>query len=108
MLDSGEPGPVNLGNPDERTVDELAHLVIEVTGTSSGIGRLPLPVDDPTRRCPVIDRAREHLGWSPEITLREGLRHTVEWFRTLPPQDRGAAGERGDRVPTGLREPVRR
>ncbi|MCL2729600.1 MAG: SDR family oxidoreductase [Actinomycetia bacterium] len=89
MLDSDEPGPFNFGNPDERTVDELAHLVIEATGTASGIRRLPLPVDDPTRRCPVIDRAREHLGWSPKITLGEGLRHTVEWFRSRPPDDGG-------------------
>jgi dTDP-glucose 4,6-dehydratase len=88
MLDSDEPGPFNIGNPDERTVDELARLVIEVTGTDPGIRRLPLPVDDPTRRCPIIDRAREHLGWSPEIPLREGLRHTVEWFRSLPESDR--------------------
>ncbi|SEO81583.1 UDP-glucuronic acid decarboxylase family protein [Actinacidiphila rubida] len=108
MLDADEPGPVNLGNPDERTVDELAHLVIEVTGTASGIRRLPLPVDDPTRRCPVVERARARLGWSPEVTLREGLGHTVEWFRTLPAEERATATGRGGRDSVDLREPVRR
>ncbi|KUN23366.1 epimerase [Streptomyces antibioticus] len=80
MLDSRLPGPVNLGNPRERTMLELAELVLLVTGSDSGLRFLPLPVDDPVRRRPVIARAREGLGWSPTVPLEEGLRHTVEWF----------------------------
>jgi dTDP-glucose 4,6-dehydratase len=84
MLDSAEPGPVNLGNPAEYTVHELAELVLRITGSSSVIEHHPLPTDDPTRRRPVIDRARAVLGWSPEIPVEEGLRRTVEWFRGRP------------------------
>ncbi|MFI9828608.1 UDP-glucuronic acid decarboxylase family protein [Streptomyces sp. NPDC051913] len=80
MLDSRLPGPVNLGNPRERSVLELAELVLLVTGSDSGLRFLPLPVDDPVRRRPVITRAREGLGWSPTVPLEEGLRHTVAWF----------------------------
>ncbi|MEV6006259.1 UDP-glucuronic acid decarboxylase family protein [Streptomyces sp. NPDC051976] len=102
MLDADVPGPVNLGNPEERTVGELARLVIELTGSGSPVRRLPLPEDDPTRRCPVIARAREQLGWSPEITLREGLRHTVEWFRSGPSQDDEARPRRISRDAAGV------
>ncbi|MGW8889950.1 UDP-glucuronic acid decarboxylase family protein [Streptomyces sp. NPDC055749] len=94
MLDTHVPGPVNLGNPDERTVHDLARLVIEATCSHSAIRRLPLPVDDPTRRCPVIERAREQLGWTPEITLQDGLRHTVKWFRSRSPHDRETSPHR--------------
>ncbi|MGW6273381.1 MULTISPECIES: UDP-glucuronic acid decarboxylase family protein [unclassified Streptomyces] len=80
MLDSDCPGPVNLGNPGERTVRELAELVLRVTGSPSRITRRPLPVDDPTRRRPVIDRAVQQLGWMPRVPLDEGLRQTVAWF----------------------------
>jgi dTDP-glucose 4,6-dehydratase len=84
MLDCDEPGPVNLGNPTERTISEFATLILALTGSRSAIERHPLPVDDPTRRRPVIDRAEQRLGWRPEVPLEEGLRRTVEWFRSQP------------------------
>ncbi|MER7402958.1 UDP-glucuronic acid decarboxylase family protein [Streptomyces sp. NPDC000070] len=80
MIDADLLGPFNLGNPREQTVRELAELVREATGSDSGLEFLPLPVDDPTRRRPVIERAREQLGWSPRVPIDEGLRHTVAWF----------------------------
>jgi len=80
MMRSPTPGPINLGNPSELKVSELASLVLEQTGSSSPISYLPLPEDDPTRRRPDISKAREVLGWVPSIGLDEGLRRTVEWF----------------------------
>ena len=82
LLDSGYVGPVNIGNPNEFTIAQLADLVLELTGSSSEIVRRPLPVDDPTQRRPDITLARTVLGWEPEIQLREGLARTIEWFRT--------------------------
>ena len=76
-------GPINLGNPGEFTIAELADLVIAQTGTSAGIEHLPLPQDDPVRRQPDITRAKETLGWEPTIALEDGLQRTVEYFRTL-------------------------
>ncbi|MBC9727996.1 UDP-glucuronic acid decarboxylase family protein [Streptomyces sp. TRM68367] len=84
MVDSDLPGPVNLGNPGERTVRELAELVLLITGSDSGLRFLPLPVDDPVRRRPAITRAREELGWQPQVPLEEGLRRTVAWFAARP------------------------
>lgn len=84
MLDSAESGPVNLGNPEEFTVAEFAQLVLRVTGSGSPVEYLPLPVDDPTRRCPVITRASQVLGWQPQIQVEDGVRRTVEWFRSRP------------------------
>ncbi len=80
MIDSSEPGPVNLGNPEERTVAELATLILTLTGSTSTVVHLPLPVEDPTRRRPVIDLARERLGWFPEVGTEEGLRRAIAWF----------------------------
>jgi UDP-glucuronate decarboxylase len=80
LLDSSLAGPVNIGNPDERTVLELARLVLELTGSSSELVFEPLPTDDPTRRCPDISLARSALGWEPRVELREGLTRTMEWF----------------------------
>jgi UDP-glucuronate decarboxylase len=74
-------GPVNLGNPDEFTMLELAALAIEVSRSSSKLIFKPLPPDDPTRRRPDITVARERLGWEPKIRLREGLARTIEHFR---------------------------
>jgi len=80
LLDSGLTGPVNLGNPHELTVLELANKVLETTGSSSSIEFLELPENDPTRRKPDITMARSELGWEPEIALGEGLRRTVSYF----------------------------
>ncbi|MGI5373122.1 UDP-glucuronic acid decarboxylase family protein [Streptomyces sp. CA-251387] len=84
MLDCAEAGPVNLGNPVELTVLELAELVLRLTGATTEIQFHPLPVDDPTRRRPVIARARERLDWCPEVDIEEGLRRTVAWFASRP------------------------
>lgn len=81
MIDCDEPGPVNLGNPAEYTIEDLAEMVLQITGSSSPIEFFPLPVDDPTRRQPSISRAQERLAWEPEVPLEEGLRQTVDWFR---------------------------
>ena len=83
VLDGPLTGPVNVGNPNEFTVRELAELVVELTGTGSSIVREPLPVDDPTRRRPDTTLAREQLGWEPKIELREGLARTAEWLRSV-------------------------
>jgi dTDP-glucose 4,6-dehydratase len=79
--------PTNVGNPDEFTISELAELVIEETGSRSGIESLPLPADDPKVRCPDISVAREILGWEPATTLQEGLKKTVPYFRNLVETD---------------------
>ncbi|MFE9450439.1 UDP-glucuronic acid decarboxylase family protein [Streptomyces sp. NPDC006739] len=84
MLDHDEPGPVNLGNPVELTVLELAERVLTLTGSRAEVQFHPLPVDDPTRRRPVIDRAFARLGWIPETGIEEGLRRTVDWFAARP------------------------
>ncbi|MFF0727431.1 UDP-glucuronic acid decarboxylase family protein [Streptomyces sp. NPDC004134] len=96
MLDSAEAGPFNLGNPEERTVTELADLVLDITGSTSELQYHPLPVDDPTRRRPVINRAQDRLGWYPDVGIEEGLRRTVEWFAARPRDvAAGAAAIRG-------------
>jgi dTDP-glucose 4,6-dehydratase len=79
MLDSDDPGPINLGNPVELTILEIAELVLELVGSSSRIELQPLPQDDPTRRKPDITRARSRLGWSPRVPVREGIARTIEW-----------------------------
>ena len=80
LLDADEPGPVNIGNPDERTVLELADKVKELTKSASPVVFEPLPTDDPTRRCPDITLARQSLRWAPEVGLDDGLRRTIEHF----------------------------
>ena len=84
MVDADETGPINLGNPAEFTITELAEIVLRLTGSDSAVEYHPLPTDDPTRRRPAIDRAVERLGWRPVIELEEGIRRTVEWFRGRP------------------------
>ena len=74
-------GPINLGNPNEFTMLELAELVIELTGSRSRITYKPLPVDDPTQRQPDISKARKELDWEPEIQLKEGLGRAINYFR---------------------------
>ncbi len=74
------PGPVNLGNPAEISVRNLAETVIAMTGSRSKIVNQPLPEDDPRRRCPDITLATQRLGWKPDTSLDEGLRSTIEYF----------------------------
>jgi UDP-glucuronate decarboxylase len=74
-------GPVNLGNPDEYRIIDLAEVIIEITGSSSRIVHKPLPEDDPRRRCPDISLARRVLSWEPKVPLKEGLRRTIDDFR---------------------------
>lgn len=84
LLFSAETEPVNLGNPYEMSVMELAKLVQELSGKEVGTKMLPLPTDDPKVRQPDISRARETLGWEPQVSLREGLARTIEHFKTTP------------------------
>ncbi|HYZ47339.1 MAG TPA: SDR family NAD-dependent epimerase/dehydratase, partial [Sphingomonas sp.] len=78
--DGAQPGPVNLGNPIELTVSELAERVIRLTGADAELVYRALPVDDPRRRRPDIHRARQLLGWHPSVELEEGLQQTIAWF----------------------------
>jgi dTDP-glucose 4,6-dehydratase len=80
LFDSDQTGPINVGNPNEFTIKELAEIVVDVTGSSSEIVYEPLPVDDPTQRKPDITLARTHLGWEPQVQLREGVERTAAWF----------------------------
>ncbi len=91
MIDCAESGPVNLGNPEEFTVADFARLILRVTGSDSPVEHLPLPVDDPARRCPDITRASQVLGWQPQIGVEDGVRRTVEWFRSRPEEVRMAS-----------------
>jgi UDP-glucuronate decarboxylase len=76
--------PVNLGNPEELTVSQLADLIREITGAPDDVVHLPLPQDDPRRRRPDITRARKWLGWKPRVRVEEGLRRTCAWFASAP------------------------
>jgi UDP-glucuronate decarboxylase len=76
-------GPINIGNPNEFTVRELAHLVLEKIGSKSKLTYLPLPQDDPLQRCPDIKLAHERLGWFPKTHLNEGLDLTIAYFRNM-------------------------
>jgi UDP-glucuronate decarboxylase len=76
-------GPINLGNPGEFTMLELASKVLAMVGSDSPVEHRPLPSDDPIRRRPNIDLARDRLGWSPTVSLDDGLKRTVEYFREL-------------------------
>ncbi len=82
LIDGPVVGPVNIGNPNEFTIAELADLVVELTGSTSEVVMHPLPSDDPKLRRPDITRARDELGWEPRVQLREGLERTIEWFRS--------------------------
>ncbi len=76
-------GPVNLGNPVEFTIKQLAELVLELTGSKSPLVYRPLPEDDPTQRRPDISLAKSRLGWEPKVPLREGLQKTIEYFKSI-------------------------
>ena len=78
--DGIQPGPINLGNPTELTVNELVDVVLELTGSSSPVVHRPLPTDDPKRRRPDIGKADAVLGWRPTVALGDGLRATIAWF----------------------------
>jgi dTDP-glucose 4,6-dehydratase len=80
LMDSGENDPVNIGNPQEMTIEQIARKIIELTGSKSRLVYRPLPVDDPKVRQPDITRARTLLGWEPKVGLDEGLRKTLAYF----------------------------
>ena len=85
LMDTGDSvaGPINIGNPSEFSIRELADLVIEMTGSRSHVVHRPLPEDDPRQRRPDISRAREFLSWAPRTPLNEGLKHTIAYFDKL-------------------------
>tara|TARA_R110000824_G_scaffold217681_2_gene404137 strand:+ start:269 stop:1276 length:1008 start_codon:yes stop_codon:yes gene_type:complete len=91
LMDTGPdfPGPINLGNPNEFTMLELAELVLEITGSKSKLVKMPLPQDDPRQRQPDISLAREKLDWEPKMQLREGLTKTIEYFDELLKRNAG-------------------
>ncbi|MDW3178206.1 MAG: UDP-glucuronic acid decarboxylase family protein [Acidimicrobiia bacterium] len=83
LLDSDVTSPTNIGNPNEFTISQLAELVVEMTNSGSVVTYHDLPVDDPTQRKPDITKAKNLLGWTPEVELREGLERTIEYFASL-------------------------
>jgi dTDP-glucose 4,6-dehydratase len=94
LMKSTETRPVNIGNPNEMSVGEIAEMVIdlsaEISGSPSEVVYKPLPEDDPKRRCPDITRARDVLGWEPHVGAREGLLQTLNWFTQRPSERREA------------------
>jgi hypothetical protein len=82
-MDADTPGPLNIGNPMEHTMLELAHLVLQLTASRSAMSFHPLPVDDPVRRRPDIGAACAALDWQPAVTLQDGLVRTIAYFREL-------------------------
>ena len=80
LMRSSESRPVNIGNPQELGVRQVAEMILELCGSGSELVFESLPEDDPRRRCPDIMRAREALGWEPRVPAREGLRKTLSWF----------------------------
>ncbi len=94
LLVSNETGPINLGNPEEISILQLAQAIIRATGSKSSIAYEPLPEDDPQRRQPDITQARQKLGWEPQVSLENGLARTVPYFQTAlenPPRTADAA-----------------
>jgi len=85
LMETGDDftGPVNLGNPDERKISELAEEVLRLTGSKSKIEYRPLPADDPMQRCPDISLAKKALGWAPTVPLEDGLTETIAYFRHM-------------------------
>ena len=82
MMEADFHLPINLGNPNEKTVLEVAHIIKELTGTKSELVMKELPTDDPKRRLPDISRAKEVLGWQPQVELNDGLTKTISWFES--------------------------
>jgi dTDP-glucose 4,6-dehydratase len=93
LMKCPESRPVNIGNPVEYSVRQVAELVIELSGSESVLVHKPLPEDDPKQRCPDITRAKETLGWEPRVAAREGLEKTLKWFAERM--------DRSEEVPTG-------
>jgi UDP-glucuronate decarboxylase len=81
--DEGVTGPINLGNPDEIAIRDLAEMILDLTGSRSRIESRPLPLDDPRQRCPDITKAKSLLGWQPKVPLADGLKETIAYFRHL-------------------------
>ncbi|MBC9176941.1 UDP-glucuronic acid decarboxylase family protein [Pseudoroseomonas ludipueritiae] len=108
MMDADDSvtGPVNLGNPHEIPVLTLAERVVELTRSSSGIVRRPLPQDDPVQRCPDITLARGLLNWSPKVSLEEGLRRTIAYFQDELAEKSGVQGEKAKRIYEAALAPV--
>jgi UDP-glucuronate decarboxylase len=100
---SGFTGPINLGNPAECTVLELARKVIELTGSGSRIVFRPLPADDPRQRRPDIRVARERLAWTPQVSLEQGLIRTIRYFDRLLSHGAAAVRMERPRVSVGMR-----
>jgi dTDP-glucose 4,6-dehydratase len=82
LMNSSENDPVNIGNPNEMTLLDLAKMIIRLSGSSSELRFIPLPVDDPKVRQPDITRARTLLGWQPRVDVEQGLRETIDWYRS--------------------------
>jgi dTDP-glucose 4,6-dehydratase len=99
LLVSDHAGPVNIGNPAEVSIRELAETIVDLTGSTSSLTFVPRPEDDPAVRRPDIELARRLLGWSPVVPLEDGLRRTIEWFREsaarLPAADRALSNPAG-------------
>jgi UDP-glucuronate decarboxylase len=91
MMEAEIEGPINIGNPVEHTVLELAERVLRLTGSRSRLEKRPLPPDDPRKRRPDITRARQHLQWEPKVSLEDGLKETIAYFRSELAQERRAA-----------------
>jgi dTDP-glucose 4,6-dehydratase len=83
LVEADYHGPVNLGNPNEMTVLDFAHTILKITGGKSGISFHPLPEDDPKVRRPDISLAMRILGWEPKVSLEEGLKNTIAYFRDV-------------------------
>jgi UDP-glucuronate decarboxylase len=89
--EGAQPGPINIGNPVERSVRELVDAVLTLTGSLSEVVLRPLPVDDPRRRRPDISKAKRLLGWAPKVSLEQGLRATIAWFEQEAQRTAGAS-----------------
>jgi len=97
LMKSDETRPVNIGNPVEYSVREVAAMIIELSGSPSEISHQPLPEDDPKQRCPDITRAREVLGWEPQTQASEGLAKTIDWFASVAEaRSKGSPATRGE------------
>jgi UDP-glucuronate decarboxylase len=102
---SRDPGPVNLGNPEELTVREIAELVLQLSGSSSSLDYRCLPSDDPSRRRPDITKARTVLGWEPRVSAADGIAQTIEYYRSVTPL-RSGNGHRPTERTASVVQPV--